>query len=154
MSGVEQHMGLSPREDLIWYAAWRRGALCVSGGGGETPVVVSRVLGDVGVSSTADILRRGQVCEPTVRGVSVVGGRLVSSEVGESYSMDSPGVMGCVHVSAMSITRSGALWRAPPPLTVLRMAAWMSSHATLWRLMRKASWSKHSPAIWVHESGM
>ena len=89
-------------------------------------MVVFGVLGDVGVSSMADILRRGQGCEPVVRGVSVVGGRLVSSEVGESDSMDSPVVMGYVPVSAMTSTRSGVLWKAPPPLVVLRMVAWMS----------------------------
>ena len=43
-------------------------------------------------------------------GVSVVGGRLMSSEVGESDSMESPVVMCCVLVSAMTNTR---LWRAP-----------------------------------------
>jgi hypothetical protein len=75
------------------------------------------------VTPTVDVLRRGQGCEPIVWGVSVVEGRLVSSEVGESYSMESHVVMGCVPVSAMTKTRSGTLWRAPPPLTVLRMVA-------------------------------
>ena len=129
MSGFIQHTGLSPWEDPIRYAAWCRDALCVSGGGGEAPVVVFEVLGDVGVSPTADILRRGQGCEPVVRGGSVVGGRLLSSEVGEIESMESPMVMGCVSVSAMANTWSGALWRAPPILVVLRLAAWMSWHA-------------------------
>ena len=59
MSGFEHHLGFSPWEDPIRYAAWCRGALCVSVGGGETPMVVSRVLGYVCVSPTADILRRG-----------------------------------------------------------------------------------------------
>ncbi len=68
--------------------------------------------------------------------------------------MPSPVVMGCVPVSAITMTRYGELWRAPPPLAVLRMAAWMSWHAALWRLMRKASWSGHSPAICVQESGL
>ncbi len=58
--------------------------------------------------------------------VSVVGGRLVSSEVGESDSMESPVVMDCVPVSTMTSTRSGALWRAPPLLVVFRIATWMS----------------------------
>jgi len=84
----------------------------------------------------------------------VVGARLGSSEVRESDSMESPVVMGCVPVSAMTRSKSGALWRAPPPLAILRMAAWMSWYAALWRLTRKASWSGHSPAICVHESGM
>jgi hypothetical protein len=88
-------------------------------------------------------------------GVSVIGGGSVSSEVGEKDSMESPVVMGCVPVSAMTNTRSVALWRAPPPLAVLRMVAWMTWQAALWRLMRRASWFGHySPAIWVHESGM
>ena len=80
------------------------------------------------------------------------GERLVSSAVEESDSMESPVVMGCVSVSAMVRTRSGALCRAPPPLAVLRMAAWTSWHAALWGLIRKASWSGHSPAIYVMES--
>ena len=89
-----------------------------------------------------------------VRGVSVVGGRLESSEVGESDSMEAPVVMGCVPVSSMTSTRSSAIWKAPPLLAVLRMAAWMSWQAALCRLMRRALWSGHSPAIWVQESGM
>ena len=72
-------------------------------------MVVYGVLGDVGVSSTADILRRGQGCEPVVRGVSAVGGRSVSSEVGESDSVDYPVDRGYVPVSAMTKTRSGML---------------------------------------------
>ena len=72
-------------------------------------MVVSGVLGDVGMSPTADILRSGQGCESVVRGVSVVGDVLVSSEVGESDSMECPVVMGCVPVSAMTSTRFGAL---------------------------------------------
>ena len=68
----------------------------------------------------------GRGANQSCGGVSVVGGRLVSSEVGESDSMDSPVVMGCGPVSALTSTRSGALWRAPPPLAVLRMSAWMS----------------------------
>ncbi len=55
--------------------------------------------------------------------VSLVGDESVPSEVVESDSMESPVVMGWTHVSAMTSTRSGALWRAPPPLVVLRMAA-------------------------------
>jgi hypothetical protein len=58
-----------------------------------------------------------------------------------------PVVMGCTPVSAMIRTRSGALWRAPPPLAVFRMAACMSWQAALWRLMRSASWAWHSPAM-------
>ncbi len=117
-------------------------------------MVVSRVLGDIGVTPTADLFRGGQGCEPVVRGVSVVGDRLVSSEVGESDSMESLVVTGCVPVSAMTTTRSGALWRSPPPLAVLRMTAWMSWHAALWWLMRRAACSGYSPAMCVHESGM
>jgi len=49
---------------------------------------------------------------------------------------------------------SGSLWRAPFPLAVMRMAACTSWQAALWRLMRRASWSGHSPAMWVHELGM
>jgi len=68
MSGFEQYLGLSPWEDPIRYATWCLGALCLSGGGGEAPVVVFWVLGDVCVSATADILRRGQGREPIVLG--------------------------------------------------------------------------------------
>ena len=56
-------------------------------------------------------------------GVSVVGDRWVFSEVGESDFMESPVVMGCVLVSAITRIRSGATWRAPPTLAFLRMAA-------------------------------
>ncbi len=93
-------------------------------------------------------------CQSWGGGFSVVGDRLGSSEVGESDSMESTVVMGYLPVSAMTSTKSGGLWRAPPPLAVLRMAAWMSWRAALRRLMRMASWSGHSPAICVHESGM
>ena len=71
--------------------------------------------------------------------VSVVGARSVSSEVGESYSMESHVVMGWLSVSAMTNIRSGALWRAPPLLAALRMAAYTSWQAALWRLMRVAA---------------
>jgi hypothetical protein len=84
----------------------------------------------------------------------VVGDGTASSEVGESDSMEFPVVMGCMHVSDMTSIRSEALWRAPPPLAVLRMAAWTSWQAALWRLMHMASWSGHSPTMWVHESGI
>ena len=84
----------------------------------------------------------------------MVGDRLVSSEVSERDFMEFPVVMGCVPVSAMTKTRSGVLWRAPPPLAALRMAAWMSWHSALWRLIRRASWSGHSPVICIHKSGM
>ena len=77
----------------------------------------------------------------------VVGNGSVSSEVGESVSMESPVVRDWMHVSAMTKIRSGALWRAAPPLADLRMAAWTSWHAALWRLMRKASWSGHFHAM-------
>ena len=43
MSGFEQQLGLVMSEDPIRDTAWRCGALCVSGGGGETPMVVFRV---------------------------------------------------------------------------------------------------------------
>ena len=47
-------------------------------------------------------------------GVSGFGYVSLSSVVEESDSRDSPVVMGCVPVSAMTITRSGALWRPRP----------------------------------------
>ncbi len=50
----------------------------------------------------------GMVANRSCGRVSVVGDMLVSSEVGESDSMVSPVVMGCVPVSAMTRTRSGA----------------------------------------------
>ena len=59
MSGVEQHLGFCVWEDPVKDAAWRRGAFGVSGVGIETPVIVSGVHGDFGVSLAADFLRRG-----------------------------------------------------------------------------------------------
>ncbi len=66
---------------------------------------------------TPSIVGRG--VNHTCEGVSVVGGGLVSSEVGESASMESPVVMGCVPVSAITSIRSGTLWKAPSPLSGL-----------------------------------
>ena len=43
MSSFEQHLGLYMWEDLIRDVVWRCGAFGVSGGGGETPLVVSGV---------------------------------------------------------------------------------------------------------------
>ncbi len=43
MSGFKHHLGLCMGEDPLRYAAWRRGAFIVSGGGGDTLVVISRV---------------------------------------------------------------------------------------------------------------
>ncbi len=101
---------------------------------------------------TSSVVGRGasQSCEV----VSVVGDKSVSSEVEESDSMESPIVMGWMPVSAMTNCRSGALWMVYPPLAALRMAAWIGWQDSLWRLMRRASWSGRSPAMWVHESGM
>ena len=59
MSGLEQRLGLSRQEDPIVYAAGCHGALCVSVSGGITLVAVYGVLGDIGVATTADVLRRG-----------------------------------------------------------------------------------------------
>ena len=156
MSGLEQRLDLSQGDNPIWYAAGCRGALCVPGSGGEISLVVYGTLGDIGVAPTADLLRHGQGSEPVVGGggVSLGGERLVSSAVEERDSVESPVVMGCVSVSVMTNTRPDALWRAPPPLAFLRMSAWISWHAALWRLIRKVSWSKHSPAICVQESGL
>ncbi len=86
--------------------------------------------------------------------VSVVWDGSVSSVLGESDSMESLVVMGWTPASAMTNIRSGALLRAPPPLAVLRMAACTSWQAALWRLMRRASWSGHFPAMWKQKSGM
>ncbi len=51
--------------------------------------------------------------------VSVVGDTSVSSEVGESESMESLVATSWMPVFAMTNIRSGALWRAPPPLGCL-----------------------------------
>ncbi len=59
MSGVEQHLGFYVWEDPFKNSAWRRGAFGVSGVGRETPMIVSGVHGDIGVSLAADLLRRG-----------------------------------------------------------------------------------------------
>ena len=56
----------------------------------------------------------------------VVGDGSVSSEVGKSVSMESPVVMDWMPMFVMINIRSGALWRAAPPLADLRMAAWTS----------------------------
>ena len=56
MSGFKQHLSLPLWEDAIQYATGCRGALIVSVGGGETPMVVFGVLGDIDVTPTADIL--------------------------------------------------------------------------------------------------
>jgi len=105
-------------------------------------------------SSKTSVCRLRRVSSVVDRGasqscdmVSLVGDGSMSSEGGESYSMESLVVMGWTPVSAMTNVRSGTLWRAPHPLAVLRMAAWTSWQAALWRLMRKASWSGHSPAM-------
>ncbi len=66
MTGFEQHLGLYMWEDPLWNAVLRCGAFGVSGGGGETPMVVSGVKGDIGVSSAADLLCRKQGCKPIV----------------------------------------------------------------------------------------
>jgi hypothetical protein len=56
-------------------------------------------------------------------GVSGFGYVSVSSYVEESDSRGSPVTMDCVPISAMTMTRFGALWRAPPPFAVLRIVA-------------------------------
>jgi hypothetical protein len=66
MSGFKQQLGLPLWEDPIRYAAGCRGALSVLVGGGETPMVISRVLRAIGMTLTVDILRRGEGCEPVV----------------------------------------------------------------------------------------
>ena len=43
--------------------------------------------------------------------------------VEESYPMESTEVVDCILVFGMTKTRSGALWRAPPPFVVLRIVA-------------------------------
>ncbi len=78
------------------------------------------------MSFTADLLRLERGATQTCGMVSLVEDGSVSSEVVESDSMESPVVMSWTHVSVMTSIRSGALWRAPPPLAVLRMAAWTS----------------------------
>jgi hypothetical protein len=59
MSGFEQHLGLCVWEDPIRTAAWRCGAFVVSGGGGETLVIVYGGQGDINVSPAADLFRYG-----------------------------------------------------------------------------------------------
>ncbi len=41
----------------------------------------------------------------------------------------------------------------PPPLNVVRMAAWVSWHAALCLLLMLLVCCGHSLAMWVHESG-
>ncbi len=61
----------------------------------------------------------------------------------------------CAPVSVtINTTTSGALWSAPPPFAVLRIAAPTNSHAAALRMIRKVSWSGHSLATYVQESGM
>jgi hypothetical protein len=125
-------------EDPLRYAAWRRGALFVSGGGGETLVGLG--------SRETSVCRLRWASSGVGRGANqscgmapVVGDGTASSEVREGDSMESHVVMGYTPVTAMTSMRSEALWRAPPPLAVLRMAAWTSWQAALWRVMRRAS---------------
>ena len=66
MPGFEQRMHLSQGKNSIGYAAGCRGALCFPVNGGEIPLIVSRVLRDIGVTHSADILQRGQGCELVV----------------------------------------------------------------------------------------
>ncbi len=82
------------------------------------------------------------------------GEQLFSLVVGEITSRISSVAWGCVPVSAAIRVRAGALWRAPAPFAVLRTAACMNRHAALQRLMRRASWAGHSPAICVQKSGL
>ena len=67
MSGLKQRLRLAQGEDLIWYAAGGRCALCVSVSGGEAPVDVSRILRDIGMALVAFVFRHRQRCEPIVR---------------------------------------------------------------------------------------
>ena len=113
------------------------------------------------VSKETSVCRLRRISSGVGRGANqscgmgfVLGDGSVSSEVGESVSMESPVVTDWMHVSDMNMIRYGALWRDAPPLADLRMTAWTSWHAALWRLMCRASWSGHSPAMWVQESGL
>ncbi len=66
MPGFKYLLGIPLCEDLVRKAAGYRVAFSVPFSGGETPIAISRVLGDIGVTSTRDPLRRGQGCEPVV----------------------------------------------------------------------------------------
>ena len=80
MPGLDQCVVLSHGKNPIKYAAGCRGALCVPVSGGETLVVVSGVLRDIGVTHAEDILLRGQGCELVVWGRG--GGLRGRGEVG------------------------------------------------------------------------
>ena len=73
----------------------------------------------------------GSGASHSLGGVSGFGYESESSSVEESDFRDWFVVMDCVPVSAMTRTRSGALWRASPPFAVLRIMAWTSCHAAL-----------------------
>ena len=111
-------------------------------------------------SRETSVCRLRQISSVVCRGanqscgiVSVVGDESVSSEVGESDSTESHVVMGWTLVSGMTSIRFGALWRAPPPFVHLAYGGGTSWQAALWRQLRRASWSGHSPAMWVPRVG-
>ena len=89
-------------------------------------MVVFGVLGAIVMALAANVLRRRQRCEPIERKVAKIRCGSPSSTVEDSDSWDLLVVVDNVPVSSMTRTRSGALWRAPPPFEVLRMAAWTS----------------------------
>ena len=64
---MEQLLSLFRVEEPIWYAVGGRCALDVSINGGETPVVVSGVSGDISMALASIARRRSQRCEPIVR---------------------------------------------------------------------------------------
>ena len=57
-------------------------------------------------------------------------------------------------MSAATRRKSSALYSASPPFAELRIAACMSWHAALWRLIARFLWALHSLAMCVHESGL
>ena len=83
-------------------------ALSVAISCGDAPVVVHGVMGDVGVASSAGILRCERGREPAVRGgfCGLEGG---VPQGGVSDSMESLVVVGCVLVSAVTKIKSSAM---------------------------------------------
>ena len=58
-----------------------------------------------------------------------------------------------VLVSAATRRKSFQRYNAPPPFEESRIAACMSWHAALWRLVVRFLWNLHSLAMYMHESG-
>jgi hypothetical protein len=79
-------------------------------------------------------------------------GPKTSSRMEQRDSSDSFKLWDCVPMFNVASGKSRELYRAPTPFVVLRIAAYASWHAALWRLIIIPSWYGHSFAMYVYES--